>query len=72
VTFKDLKKRVNLEITQQQSSLFERLQNKPSGYGILKNTSIRILELMEIAALIISLVYHRRMEMINHSMIMRK
>jgi hypothetical protein len=29
VTFKDLKKRVTLEITQQQSKLFERLQNKP-------------------------------------------
>jgi hypothetical protein len=28
VTFKDLKKRVSLEITQQQSNLFERLQNK--------------------------------------------
>jgi hypothetical protein len=29
VTFKDLKKRVSLEITQQQSGLFERLRNKP-------------------------------------------
>src|ERR671932_1144259 len=29
VTFKDLKKRVTLELTQQQSRLFERLQNKP-------------------------------------------
>jgi hypothetical protein len=29
LTFKDLKKRVSLEITQQQSKLFERLQNKP-------------------------------------------
>jgi hypothetical protein len=29
VTFKDLKKRVSLEITQEQSRLFERLQNKP-------------------------------------------
>jgi hypothetical protein len=30
VTFKDLKKRVTLEATvQQQSKLFERLQNKP-------------------------------------------
>jgi hypothetical protein len=29
VTFKDLKKRVTLEITQQQSGLFERLRNKP-------------------------------------------
>jgi hypothetical protein len=29
VTFKDLKKRVNLEIAQQQSKLFERMQNKP-------------------------------------------
>ncbi|MFL6317242.1 MAG: hypothetical protein ACJ73C_10985, partial [Nitrososphaeraceae archaeon] len=29
MTFKDLKKRVTLEITQQQSGLFERLRNKP-------------------------------------------
>jgi len=29
VTFKDLKKKVSLEVTQQQSRLFERLQNKP-------------------------------------------
>jgi hypothetical protein len=29
VTFKDLKKRVTLEEPHQQSSLFERLQNKP-------------------------------------------
>jgi hypothetical protein len=29
LTFKDLKKRVSLELTQQQSRLFERLQNKP-------------------------------------------
>jgi hypothetical protein len=29
LTFKDLKKRVSLEITQQQYKLFERLQNKP-------------------------------------------
>jgi hypothetical protein len=29
VTFKDLKKRVASEVVQQQSNLFERLQNKP-------------------------------------------
>jgi hypothetical protein len=29
VTFKDLKKRVSLEATQQQSRLFQRLQGKP-------------------------------------------
>jgi hypothetical protein len=29
LTFKDLKKRVTLEAAQQQSRLFERLQNKP-------------------------------------------
>ncbi|MFL6403663.1 MAG: hypothetical protein ACJ71M_09325, partial [Nitrososphaeraceae archaeon] len=29
MTFKDLKKKVSLEVTQQQSRLFERLQNKP-------------------------------------------
>jgi hypothetical protein len=29
VTFKDLKKRVSLEVAQQQSSAFKRLQNKP-------------------------------------------
>jgi hypothetical protein len=29
VTFKDLKKKVSLEVTQQQSRLFEQLQNKP-------------------------------------------
>jgi hypothetical protein len=29
VTFKDLKKRVSLETTQQQPRLFERLENKP-------------------------------------------
>jgi hypothetical protein len=29
LTFKDLKKRVSLEVTQKQSRLFERLQNKP-------------------------------------------
>jgi hypothetical protein len=29
LTFKDLKKRVSLELTQQESILFETLQNKP-------------------------------------------
>jgi hypothetical protein len=29
VTFKDLKKRLTLEVTQQQIKLFERLKNKP-------------------------------------------
>jgi hypothetical protein len=29
VTFKDLKKKVSLEVTQQQSRLFDTLQNKP-------------------------------------------
>jgi hypothetical protein len=29
VAFKDLKKRVTLEVIEQQSRLFERLQNKP-------------------------------------------
>ena len=29
MTFKDLKKRISSEVTQQQSTLFERLQNKP-------------------------------------------
>jgi hypothetical protein len=29
VTFKDIKKRVNLEVIEQQFRLFERLQNKP-------------------------------------------
>jgi hypothetical protein len=29
VTFKDLKKRISLEATHQQSRFFERLQNKP-------------------------------------------
>jgi hypothetical protein len=29
MTFKDLKKKVSLEITSQQTKLFERLQNKP-------------------------------------------
>jgi hypothetical protein len=29
VTFKDLKKRVTLEVTQQQIKFFERLKNKP-------------------------------------------
>ena len=29
MTFKDLKKKVSLELSQQQSTLFERLQNKP-------------------------------------------
>jgi hypothetical protein len=29
LTFKDLKKRVSLELTQQESILFKRLQNKP-------------------------------------------
>ncbi|MFL6393341.1 MAG: hypothetical protein ACJ708_01605, partial [Nitrososphaeraceae archaeon] len=29
MTFKDLKKKVSIEVTQQQSRLFERLQNKP-------------------------------------------
>ncbi len=33
MTFKDLKKRVTLELTQQQSKLSERLYNKPFGCG---------------------------------------
>jgi hypothetical protein len=51
VTFKDLKKRVTIE-TAQQSRLFERLQNKPFGFGMLININSRISKLMGIAALI--------------------
>jgi hypothetical protein len=37
MTFKDLKKRVSLELSQQ-SMFFEKLHNKPFGFGILSST----------------------------------
>jgi hypothetical protein len=53
VTFQDLKKRVVSEtaLQQKQSTLFERVQNKPFGYGILQNINSRIPRQMGIAAL---------------------
>ena len=67
MTFKDLKKRVTIE-TAQQSRLFERLQNKPFGFGMLININSRISKLMGIAALITLSVYHKRMDRISHYM----
>jgi hypothetical protein len=74
VTFKDLKKRVVSETAQQQHQhrLFERLHNKPFGYGILKIISGRILERMEIAVLTILLVYLPKKGWKKQSLIMRK
>jgi hypothetical protein len=43
-----------------------------SGFGILKSINKKTLKQTEIAALIISLVYLRRMEMLNHFMTMRE
>lgn len=42
------------------------------GFGMLSNIEEQISEQMEIAALTISLVYLKRMEMISHSMTMSK
>jgi hypothetical protein len=72
--FKDLQK---LVATQQRDnthieSCIKGCKANLSGYGINKSTSKKILEAAEIAALIISLVYRRRIEMTNHSMTMSK
>ncbi|MFL6431602.1 MAG: hypothetical protein ACJ71X_09115 [Nitrososphaeraceae archaeon] len=72
MTFKDLKKKVSLEIIQQQFKLLDVYKTNHFGYGILKNTSKKTSKQMEIAASITLLVYHRRMEMINPSMIIRE
>jgi hypothetical protein len=67
LTFKDLKKRVTLEAQQQQSRLFERLQNKP--FWIWDKQQHKQ---VEIAALLVSLAYHKKMEMISNYIIMKK
>ena len=85
MTFKDLKKKVSLEVIEQQSRLFSQQQKEiqensclkdfrinPFGYGILKSIKKKISKQMEIAALIILLVYPRRTEMISLSIIMKE
>jgi hypothetical protein len=73
VTFKDLKKRVVSETAQQQKQGYLKgYKINPFGFGMLKNTNSRISERMETAALITLLDYLRRMEMINHFMIISK
>jgi hypothetical protein len=59
VTFKDLKKRVSLEVTQQQSRLFERLQNKPFWIWNIENHKQETSKQTEIAALITLLACHK-------------
>ena len=72
MTFKDLKKRVNLEETQQQSRLAEDYSISLSGSGILNYISRKISKQTAIAASITLLLCHRRMDTINPSMTMRK
>ncbi|MFL6452393.1 MAG: hypothetical protein ACJ71L_00130 [Nitrososphaeraceae archaeon] len=72
MAFKDLKKKVSLEIIQQQFKLLDVYKTNHFGYGILKNTSKKTSKQMEIAALIILLVYPRRTEMISLSIIMKE
>jgi len=71
MTFKDLKKIIVLETAQKQSK-FVRLNNKPFSIGMLKNIGKKTLEQTVLAALIILLAYHRRMELINHFTITRE
>jgi hypothetical protein len=52
VTFKDLKKRVTLETTQQQTKLLESLLNKPFWIWDVKEHKEKTLKQKEIAALI--------------------
>jgi len=56
LTFKDLKKKVSLELTQQPSAPLGCRINH-FGFGISKNINSRISEQMESAALTILLVY---------------
>ena len=53
---KDLQKLLSQQQKENIRRYFKDCKANPSGYGVLKNTSIRMLELMKIAALIISLV----------------
>jgi hypothetical protein len=69
VTFKDLKKRVAIEQAQQQSRLFERLQNKPFW---IWNKEGHKQEDIKTNVLIILLVYLKKMEVIRRSMTMRR
>jgi hypothetical protein len=72
VTFKDLKKRVTLEEPHQQSSIFEKLQNKPFWIWDIEEHKKEDEELMEIAALTTLLACHRRTLLISLSMITKE
>jgi hypothetical protein len=72
VTFKDLKKRISLEITQEQSKLFERLLDKSFWIWNIEEHKQEYIELTDIAALTMSSVCLRKMVLINLSMTMKK
>jgi hypothetical protein len=73
LTFKDLKKIVILEATKgQQQKLFERLQNKPFWTWDVEEHKQEDIRANGDCCLTILLACHRKMEMTNHSMTMRK
>jgi hypothetical protein len=72
LTFKDLKKRVTLEAAQQQSKLFETLQDKPFWIWDLRHHKLKDIRTDGVAALTILLAYQKRMDMINHFTTTRK
>jgi hypothetical protein len=69
VTFKDLKKRVTLEEPHRQSSLFEKLQNKPFWILDIEEHKKEDVRTNGVAALTTLLHYHRRTLLISLSMI---
>ncbi|MFL6355230.1 MAG: hypothetical protein ACJ71C_01560 [Nitrososphaeraceae archaeon] len=76
MVFKDLQKLVPHSQQQQKENtskeLFQRLQGKPFWIWNLVEHKQENIRTNRDCCLIISLVYHRRMEMINHSMTMRE
>jgi len=70
-TLKELQKLVQSNIVKQQTGFFQRLQDKPFGYGILKNINNKISKQNGIAVSITLWVFQPRSEYRNQSLIMR-
>jgi hypothetical protein len=71
LTFKDLKKRVSLEITQQQSKLADELHKKPFWIWNIEELEEKTSKQMETAALTTLLDSHKKMVLISLPMTMR-
>jgi hypothetical protein len=71
LTFKDLKKRVSLEITQQQSKLADELHKKPFWICNIEELEEKTSKQMETAALTTLLDSHKKMVLISLPMTMR-